>query len=238
MTYFSEIVHLSDIARVHGDRCPDKKAFVFEDRVVTYKEFNTNSEKVANGLVLENVAEQDRIAYMDKNSDRFYELVMGCAKSNSVIVGINWRLAPPEVAYILNDSSAKILFVGEDFFGLVEKILKDVPSIEKVICMSGTNKDIGKSIIKAVLERNPIGFLEAMVFGVISPAIKTSKVITIVDNADPAVSSPSRKLTNRIVEREAINILTKLFATRIPPIVCSRSSLAFFILLFLFESES
>ena len=95
-----------------------------------------------------------------------------------------------------------------------------------------------KSIIKAVLERNPIGFLEAMVFGVISPAIKTSKVITIVDNADPAVSSPSRKLTNRIVEREAINILTKLFATRIPPIVCSRSSLAFFILLFLFESES
>jgi len=49
LTYFSEIVHLSDIARVHGDRCPDKKAFVFEDRVVTYKEFNTNSEKVANG---------------------------------------------------------------------------------------------------------------------------------------------------------------------------------------------
>ena len=141
MTYFSEIVHLSDIARVHGDRCPEKKAFVFEDRVVTYKEFDINSEKVANGLVSENVAEQDRVAYMDKNSDRFYELVMGCAKSNSVIVGINWRLAPPEVAYILNDSSAKILFVGEDFFGLVEKILQDVPSIEKVICMSGTNKN-------------------------------------------------------------------------------------------------
>ena len=141
MTYFSEIVHLSDIARVHGDRCPEKKAFVFEDRVVTYKEFDINSEKVANGLVSENVAEQERVAYMDKNSDRFYELVMGCAKSNSVIVGINWRLAPPEVAYILNDSSAKILFVGEDFFGLVEKILQDVPSIEKVICMSGTNKN-------------------------------------------------------------------------------------------------
>ena len=45
-------------------------------------------KKVANGLVSENVAEQDRVAYMDKNSDRFYELVMGCAKSNSVIVGI------------------------------------------------------------------------------------------------------------------------------------------------------
>ena len=39
------------------------------------------------------------------------------------------------------DTNAKILFVGEDFFGLVEKILQDVPSIEIVICMSGTNKN-------------------------------------------------------------------------------------------------
>ena len=124
MTYFSEIVHLSDMARVHGKRCPSKKAFIFEDRVVTYKEFDINSERVANGLVSENIADQDRVAYMDKNSDRFYELVMGCAKSNSVIVGINWRLAPPEVAYILNDSSAKILFVGEDFFGLIDQIIE------------------------------------------------------------------------------------------------------------------
>ncbi|MFL2834172.1 MAG: fatty acid--CoA ligase [Alphaproteobacteria bacterium] len=141
MPYFDEIVHLSDIARVHGKRCPNKKAFIFEDRVTSYKEFDIYSEKVANGLVSENVAEQERVAYMDKNSERFYELVMGCAKSNSVIVGINWRLAPPEVAYILNDSKAKILFVGEDFFGLVDKILKDVPSIEKVICMSGNHND-------------------------------------------------------------------------------------------------
>ena len=112
MPHFEEIVHLSDIARFHGKRCPDKKAFIFEDRVTTYKEFDVNSERVANGLVEEDINEQDRVAYMDKNSEHFYELVMGCAKSNSVIVGINWRLAPPEVAYILNDSNAQILFVG------------------------------------------------------------------------------------------------------------------------------
>ena len=141
MPHFEEIVHLSDIARFHGKRCPDKKAFIFEDRVTTYKEFDVNSERVANGLVEEDINEQDRVAYMDKNSEHFYELVMGCAKSNSVIVGINWRLAPPEVAYILNDSNAQILFVGEDFFGLVDKILKDVPSIKKVICMSGNHSD-------------------------------------------------------------------------------------------------
>ena len=141
MPHFEEIVHLSDIARFHAKRCPNKVAFVHEERSITYEEFNIHSERVANGLVKEGIQEQDRVAYMDKNSERFYELVMGCSKSNSVIVGINWRLAPPEVAYILNDSQAKILFVGEDFFGLVDKILKDVPTVKKVICMSGQKSD-------------------------------------------------------------------------------------------------
>src|SRR5210317_187463 len=115
----------------------------------------------------------------------------------------------------------------------------DVLSIEFVIKLVNGAKTLDKkSIIKAVLDRNLIGFLEEIVIGVISPTTKTSRVITIVDNADPAVSSPSRNLTNKIVDKEAINIFTKLFATRIPPIVCSRSSLAFLILLFLFESDN
>ena len=49
-----------------------------------------------------------------------------------------------------------------------------------------------KSIIKAVLDKKPIGFLDGIVFGVISPAMSTNKVITIVESADPAVSSPSK----------------------------------------------
>ena len=83
-----------------------------------------------------------------------------------------------------------------------------------------------------------MGFLDAMVLGVISPITNTSNVITSVDKAEPRVSSPCNKRTNNIVEREAISIFTKLLATSIPPIVFSKSSFAFFILLFLFESLS
>ena len=102
------------------------------------KEFNIKTEKVANGLVEIGVAEQERVAFMDKNSDLFYEVVLGCTKAN--VVGINWRLAPPEVAYILNDSGAKILFVGEEFFELADKILELSTSVEKVICLSGSRE--------------------------------------------------------------------------------------------------
>ena len=84
------------------------------------------------------MANQERVAFMDKNSDLFYEVVLGCTKANAVVVGINWRLAPPEVAYILNDSGAKVLFVGEEFFDLADKILELSTSVETVICLSGS----------------------------------------------------------------------------------------------------
>jgi acyl-CoA synthetase (AMP-forming)/AMP-acid ligase II len=42
-------------------------------------------------------------------------VLLGAFKARAVIVGVNWRLAPPEVAYVLNDAACEILFVGKDF---------------------------------------------------------------------------------------------------------------------------
>ncbi|MGY9041048.1 MAG: AMP-binding protein, partial [Alphaproteobacteria bacterium] len=143
MPYYEDIVFLSDIPRYHSLHNPDQVAFVYEDRETTYKEFNIKTEKVANGLVELGVEEQERVAFMDKNSDLFYEVVLGCTKANAVVVGINWRLAAPEVAYILNDSGAKILFVGEEFFDLADKILALSTTVETVICLSGSKDGWG-----------------------------------------------------------------------------------------------
>ena len=138
MPYYEDIVHLCDIPRYHAKHNPNEIAFIYEDKQTTYKEFDLKTEKVANGLVDLGVQDQDRVAFMDKNSDIFYEVVLGCSKANAVVVGINWRLAPPEVAYILNDSGAKVLFVGEEFFDLADKILELSTNVEQVICITGS----------------------------------------------------------------------------------------------------
>ena len=70
---------------------------------------------------------------MGKNSDLFFEFLYGTIKSKTVTVGINWRLAPPEVAYIINDSKSEVLLVGPEFFGLVEEIKDDIPTVKKII---------------------------------------------------------------------------------------------------------
>ena len=91
MPYYPEVKTLGDIARYHGENRPDATAFVYEDRVTDYKTFNSNTNQIANGLLAEDIPAQSRVAVMAKNSDWYYELLIGCAKADMVTVGINWR---------------------------------------------------------------------------------------------------------------------------------------------------
>ncbi|MBX3706757.1 MAG: fatty acid--CoA ligase [Pseudomonadales bacterium] len=129
------VTTLGDLARFHGAGRPDVEALWFEGRSTSYRDFDQLTNRVANGLLAEGVEPGSRVGFMDKNSDHFYQLVFGCAKANAVSVGINWRLAPPEVAYILNDSRAEVLFVGPDFYPLVERIRAEVPTLRRIVAM-------------------------------------------------------------------------------------------------------
>src|SRR6185312_12963266 len=93
---------VGDITRHHAAVRPDTVAMIYEGRTTTYAAFDRHTSQVANGLIAAGVAPQRRIAYLDKNSDRFFETYLGAAKANVVLVGVNWRLAPPEIAYIIN----------------------------------------------------------------------------------------------------------------------------------------
>jgi len=133
---FDAIDTLGDLARFHAAVRPASEALWFEGHSTTYGEFDRRTNQVANGVLADGLGAGSRVAFMDKNSDHFYEVVYGCAKAGAVSVGINWRLAPPEVAYILNDSRAEVLFVGPDFYALAESIRAEVPSLRRIVAMA------------------------------------------------------------------------------------------------------
>ncbi|HWA61992.1 MAG TPA: long-chain-fatty-acid--CoA ligase, partial [Caulobacteraceae bacterium] len=60
-----------------------------------------------------------------KGNDDFFVLWFGCLKARACLTPVNWRLAPPEIAFILRDAEAKFLVVGEDYAGVVATILSD-----------------------------------------------------------------------------------------------------------------
>ena len=132
-----ETAGLADIVRTHAMQRPDAAAIVYEGRTTTYGRLDAAANRVGNGLIAEGIAPQTRVAHLDKSSDLFFELLFGVAKAGAVMVSVNWRLAAPEVLHIVNDAAAEILFVGEEYFPLVEKIRSDLKTVRKVVAIGG-----------------------------------------------------------------------------------------------------
>jgi long-chain acyl-CoA synthetase len=111
---------LGDIARLHARAIPDHRAITFEGRTTTYAELDAYSNQVAQALIASGLEPGDRIAHLGKNTDFYLELLFGAAKAGVVMAPVNWRLAPAELMYIIEDSEAKLLFVGPEFLHVVE----------------------------------------------------------------------------------------------------------------------
>jgi long-chain acyl-CoA synthetase len=132
---------VGDIARVHAARQPDAIAMVYQGRATSYAELDRRANRVANALIGAGVKPQARIAYLGKNSDAFFELMFGAAKANVVLVSVNWRLAPPEIAYVINDATTEVLFVGPDYFEIIDKIRGELKTVKHIVALGATHGD-------------------------------------------------------------------------------------------------
>jgi long-chain acyl-CoA synthetase len=131
-----EIRCLADIPRFHAKYRPTKRAASFEGRTTTYADLDERSSRIARALCAEGLQRGDRVVYLGKNSDEYFELLFGCAKAGVVLVPVSWRLAPAEITYIVRDSQAQLLFVGPELADFVSP----VGTIRRIISMGqGTN---------------------------------------------------------------------------------------------------
>ncbi|MEM9133402.1 MAG: long-chain-fatty-acid--CoA ligase [Actinomycetota bacterium] len=121
---------LGDLIRSMAADRPDQHALIQDDDVWTYARLHEESSRVSQAMLAEGVAAQDRVAFLDKNAPEYYSMLFGAAKINAVTVAVNWRLAPPEMAYILDHSKVKVLFVGEEFLDQLDAMeLESSPTI-------------------------------------------------------------------------------------------------------------
>ncbi|HSM96729.1 MAG TPA: fatty acid--CoA ligase [Rhizomicrobium sp.] len=133
----NEANSLGDVARLQAAERGDAAAFEFEGRVTSFAEFNRHANQVANGLIAEGLKKGARTCYLGKNSDHYYEALFGAAKAGMVMAPVNWRLAPPEIVYIVDDCRAEILLVGPEFIELARRIQPELSSVRKIIAMEG-----------------------------------------------------------------------------------------------------
>ena len=129
--------NLAEMVRERAKSRGNAIVYEFEGRQTTFAEFDLKTNRVANALIALGVKPRERIAYLGKNSDIYFELLIGAMKANVVMAPVNWRLAGPEVAFIVSDCKAPVLFVGPEFIAQARNIKPQLPDMRHIITTEG-----------------------------------------------------------------------------------------------------
>src|SRR5271163_452131 len=108
---------------------PRKTAVVCDNLRFTYAEFGDRVGRLAGALRAAGVKPGDRVAFLSLNCHRLLEAYFGVLEAGGILLPLNYRLAAPELAYILNDSGATVLFLEQEFVGLVDSFRQDLKTV-------------------------------------------------------------------------------------------------------------
>jgi len=109
--------------------------------------------KLAGALRGLEVVDGERAGVLALNSDRYFESLYAIAWAGGVFVPINTRLAPPEIAFWINDSECRVLLIGDNFAPVIAelKAAGKIPSVQHVILMSDGAPANGERAYEAVV---------------------------------------------------------------------------------------
>jgi acyl-CoA synthetase (AMP-forming)/AMP-acid ligase II len=129
-----------DVTAHHARELPDHPAIICEDRRLTYGELDALSNSTANAMHRSGVEAGDRVGYLGKESEQYYDILFACAKTGAVLTPINWRLRPAEIHHILHDSGATLLFADDEFLTLAAKMKADLPRLRRIVPLAAINE--------------------------------------------------------------------------------------------------
>ena len=90
-------------------------AIAFRDEAYSWEWLETSSNRIANALIKAGIEPGGRVAILDKSAPSFFAVLFGALKARAALVPLNYRLAPPEIRWILADAGARVLFAGQEF---------------------------------------------------------------------------------------------------------------------------
>ncbi len=128
---------LADMLDNNAWKYPDETAFVWNDRRVTHAQFHNRVSRLASALRRLGLKRQDRVGILSQNSLEFQEVYGACEISGFICATVNWRLAIPEMVYIINDGSPKVMIFEAAYAETVAAMKDQLKTVEHYICVDG-----------------------------------------------------------------------------------------------------
>ncbi|HXU09299.1 MAG TPA: AMP-binding protein, partial [Blastocatellia bacterium] len=101
---------------------PNKVGIVDGEVRMTYGEFGQRANRLSNALVEMGIKRGERVAWLGYNSHELLEAYYGVVQMGAVLLPLNIRLTPAEIAFILNDSDTVAVFYNRDLQPIIDGI--------------------------------------------------------------------------------------------------------------------
>ncbi len=129
----------------------DKIGVVDGEAEFTYRTFATRTHRLANALIELGVKPGDRVSFITFNTHHLLEAYYGVIEAGAVLNPINIRLAPHEIAYILDHAGSRVVFFHRDFAPLVESIGPGLATRPTFVVLDGEPGGIADHEYEALL---------------------------------------------------------------------------------------
>lgn len=115
---------------------PDADAMTYLERTWTWRQWHERVHRAAGGLRELGIGRGDVVSFLDKNHPACVEISLAAGSVGAANAIINWRSAGDEIDYAVNDSGARVLFVGAELMPTIEAIRDRLPEVERIITVT------------------------------------------------------------------------------------------------------
>jgi fatty-acyl-CoA synthase len=121
--------------RYAAGQYPKKVGVICGEQRYTYSQFADRAARLGGALRALGVKPGDRVAFLSANCHRLLEAYYGVLEAGAVLLPLNIRLTPKELAYILNDSGARVLLFQEQFAPMVDGFRNELNTVESFVAL-------------------------------------------------------------------------------------------------------
>ena len=130
-------MNTNEFLEISATIVPKRTAITFDDSHISFQELREMADRLANVLVNLGIKAGDTVAMLDVNTPQVLVAYFACAKMDAIFVPLNYRAKEDELRHMLVVSNASVLFVGNRYISLVNKVTKRTESNLKVIVIGG-----------------------------------------------------------------------------------------------------
>jgi acyl-CoA synthetase (AMP-forming)/AMP-acid ligase II len=151
-----------DILSIHAGLTPDKPAVVEDPpggprASWSFRELEAQANRLAHVFLDAGLNRGDRVIWCGANSAGVVRVMHAARKIGVIAVPLNYRLAPEEAAYVVDNSDAVLAYIDADMVDLFARIRAQIPRVRKILVYGGEPgpdmEDAEKLIARANAER-------------------------------------------------------------------------------------